>query len=305
MRQGAQWVSDYFTNVFWKRCGLKGVDQRRGAEKLLDLSTDPVDTGSVHSIALYLRDAGSSVLSDSITQSLPDDAFALWEQNYRSFKNSDMAVRMKELDTAFETFMEKGLPKTEVRVIDHGVSGGLLLLKYSTLWFRLYRALSRAPTCDLKNKILASIKQDSDASHWWASVVWATAAVAVHNVQQTKNWDRKPLSLIEDPLAYLGILVDVVQEWDRHAMVRTPRIDADIRGIDSRDVHIAKAPDGKIHVVFWYRDDKKDERDKQLRTMKEELRAALKDWESLLHISFKQVSDRRASALTQTEGTGI
>ena len=243
----------------------------------------------MHSIALYLRDAGSSALSDSIGLPLPSDSFALWEQNYRSFNNSDMAARMKELDAAFETFMEKGLPKAGVRILDHGVSGGLLLLKYSTLWFRLYRALSRARTSDLKDKIVAAIGRDSRASHWWASVVWATAAVGFHNVQQTKHWERKPLALAEDPLAYLGILVDILQEWDRHAMVRTPKIDSDIRGIDSRDVHIAKAPDGRIHIVFWYRDHNKDARDEQLKTMQEELSAALNDWESLLHISFEPV----------------
>jgi hypothetical protein len=117
---------------------------------------------------------------------------------------------MENLTTALDAFVDQGLPGATVRVLDHGVCGGLLLLKYSTLWFCLYEALNRAPPAadvrdeDVRNKLLTACNRRSPATHWWQSVVWATAAVALHNVQQTKGWPSEPLRLDEDPLAYLG-----------------------------------------------------------------------------------------------------
>ena len=42
----------------------------------------------------------------------------------------------------------------------------------------------------------------------------------MHNVQQMKDLEqsRDPLRLEDDPLAYLGILVDCLEEWDRYSV---------------------------------------------------------------------------------------
>jgi hypothetical protein len=57
-------------------------------------------------------------------------------------------------------------------------------------------------------------------------IVWGTAAVGLHNIQQMSSaakldsdWPGK-LSLADDPLAYLGILVDIVQEWNRYSVFK-------------------------------------------------------------------------------------
>jgi hypothetical protein len=70
--------------------------------------------------------------------------------------------------------------------------------------------------------------------YWWTGILWATAATALHNAQQelgdgrlsdnqlSKDHDpiRLPvLRVDEDPLAYLGILVDILQEWDRYSSI--------------------------------------------------------------------------------------
>jgi hypothetical protein len=53
----------------------------------------------------------------------------------------------------------------------------------------------------------------------WRAILRGTAATAIHNIQQLegpfyeagKNYG--PLTLEEDPLAYPGILVDILEEW--------------------------------------------------------------------------------------------
>jgi hypothetical protein len=185
----------------------------------------------------------------------------------------------------------KACTGTTVRVLDHGVCGGLLLLKYSTLWFCLYEALNRAPPAadvrdeDVRNKLLTACNRRSPATHWWQSVVWATAAVALHNVQQTKGWPSEPLRLDEDPLAYLGILVDILQEWDRHSMRRTRAIESDRRGINNDDVWIGN--DGsRIFIEYRSRDATQDARNDDIR---KDLNRSLADWESLVDVSFVRV----------------
>ena len=292
IRFGAEYASSYFTNIFWKECKLPRIDDRIIAQRLFGLSTVPIDATSPHSIISYLRDSGAATLGGALgIPDLPSDAFTLWATNYRHFGQREMAMRMENLTTALDAFVDQGLPGTTVRVLDHGVCGGLLLLKYSTLWFCLYEALNRAPPAadvrdeDVRNKLLTACNRRSPATHWWQSVVWATAAVALHNVQQTKGWPSEPLRLDEDPLAYLGILVDILQEWDRHSMRRTRAIKSDRRGINNDDVWIGN--DGsRIFIEYRSRDATQDARNDDIR---KDLNRSLADWESLVDVSFVRV----------------
>jgi len=116
-------------------------------------------------------------------------------------------------------------------------------------------------------------------------VVWATAAVALHNVQQTKGWPSEPLRLDEDPLAYLGILVDILQEWDCHSMRRTRAIESDRRGINDDDVWIGNGG-SRIFIEYRSRDATQDARNDDIR---KDLNRSLADWESLVDVSFVRV----------------
>src|SRR4051794_23359088 len=87
--------------------------------------------------------------------------------------------------------VRKGSPPEIPRHLDHGVCGGLLLLKYSTWWFKTFftppplRPTAGSVQKMVKNKIEAAKEGKSYyVAPWWTSVVWATAAVALHNVQQ-------------------------------------------------------------------------------------------------------------------------
>src|ERR1700750_2320609 len=94
------------------------------------------------------------------------------------------------------------------------------------------------------------------------------SATALHNVQQQKMISR-PLALQEDPLAYLGILVDCLQEWDRYTAFRQQVIGGAIP-IQGVDVKSGADPDGKIAVEYGNPD--------RVRTLREILDRSLHDW---------------------------
>src|SRR5262249_30442147 len=61
---------------------------------------------------------------------------------------------------------------------------------------------------------------------WWTLHTWGTAAAAIHNlVQVSGKWTDTAsrvarLQLAEDPIAYLGVLVDIIEDWDRYSVRR-------------------------------------------------------------------------------------
>lgn len=191
------------------------------------------------------------------------DAFAVWQDHYRQFGNHGMADRMRDLEITYKYQYEKELPGVGIRILDHGVIGGLMLLAHSTLYYRIVMSLKRLPPGSSPR--IERIKQHFDldpasetppyeAEHWWAGIVWATAAVALHNIQQTDPWPgisdgvKRQLLLNDDPLAYLGILVDVLQEWDRPKSARGQFFKGQ-RPVSSRDCQLG-ASRGKILVSY-------------------------------------------------------
>ena len=106
-----------------------------------------------------------------------------------------------------------------------------------SVWFfyQIYHGLGDSePTDENDKKIWHFFRNEIipdgvsyDPTWWWTGIVWASAAVAIHNVQQFPipwpgcNDKQCPLSLEEDPIAYLGILVDILQEWDRYYINRS------------------------------------------------------------------------------------
>jgi hypothetical protein len=208
-----------------------------------------------------------------------------------------MAQRVEGLEDALHALIDKGLPPpASVRVLDHGICGGLLLLKWSTLWHNFNFALRAATPAAgseearVKDETVAKMNQwpRFNASHWWKGVVWATASVALHNIQQNDRipgWKKK-LHLAEDPLSYLGVLVDLLQEWDRHSARKLRGIEGTVRRINSGDVMIGKSPTGVIHLDFGCRDDEYAKREAK---MKKDLDVALADWDKLVSFKFTRV----------------
>lgn len=109
-------------------------------------------------------------------------------------------------------------------------------------------------------------------------MVWATAATAIHNLQQGgSEWTNEKFSrfrIEEDPLAYLGILVDCIQEWDRYTASRGTLIAGRLpmQGID------VKLGTSSGRVVLEFPSVKAAER------VREGLNEALLEWDSVLEV---------------------
>ena len=153
------------------------------------------------------------------------DSFDLWAHHYDRFGNPGMAKRFRSLRKVFNSLIDSGLPGPQVRILDHGVCGGLLQLLASTYYYRLRAgALLASPASPLARRIIDAGRWSP--TFWWTGVVWGTAASALHNVQQMDDankldpaWPGK-LKLSDDPIAYLGILVDILQEWNRYSVFK-------------------------------------------------------------------------------------
>ncbi len=210
---------------------------------------------------------------------LPGDAFLLWQEHYQGHGLDSMAKRMHGLRVAFEGAVWNGMWPERTRLLDHGVCSGLLLLLYSTKYFQAYFGLTdKPPPGEREKELWNRFRVEAVPAHgvyeagwWWTSVVWACAGTALHNMLQIRREDwpqiheadflshkdeeaykecMKPLALDDDPLAYLGILVDCLQEWDRFTVSRNRAVATPLP-LQARDVKLKwdKAA-GKIRISY-------------------------------------------------------
>ncbi|MCG2639419.1 MULTISPECIES: hypothetical protein [Bradyrhizobium] len=265
---GAHVARHYFNRAIWLDYNIDLVDTRKRLFNELggDLAPPKFDrTGTLGDIADGLRTVGGlNELFSAVNSSLPPavtgpeladfsgDSFDLWAHHYERFGNPGMARRFRSLRKVFNGLIDSGLPKPKVRILDHGVGGGLLQLLASTYYYRLRAAaLQVNPPTPLVQKVIDA--GGWSPTFWWTGVVWGTAASALHNVQQQDDaneldpeWPGK-LALDDDPIAYLGILVDVIQEWNRYSVFK--RLDVDREPIQGIEVELGFR-NGKIIVRF-------------------------------------------------------
>lgn len=304
---GAKYVKEFFEHTFWGAIEIPDVDLRKQLRRLAHCGIPKIKTGTLSAISDSLRDLGKmdrlreSILarreglrlpvSDHIKTAggLSADAFELWAQNYEAFDQPEMAHRMRDLQKVNRYLIEKHLPGTEVRVLDHAICSGLLLLCHSTFYYKLYFGLPTSAPSDIhdlkvwnqfRQRLAAHSSWKYDANWWWAGDVWCTAATAVHNVQQMKDWPGCPekdrrLKLDEDPLAYLGVLVDILEEWDRYTVSRTS-VFTDKLPIEGVNVQLGVSR-GVIHIRY----PAKGIVDKVTKA----LRCSLIDWKELVTLS--------------------
>lgn len=297
---GVRIVKDYFESRLWLECGLSSMHERRLLLKICEIEPPIFQYGqSMARIADTLRDLGGlgnltkAVVKDlekvGVTikwpasfhrEGMPGDAFDLWRVHYKEYGQKKAARRMELVRDAFEVFIYKEIPGAGVRLLDHAVCSGLLLLLVCTFYYRLrYAAEYAHPKAGEEERVLKKFVSrhtlyDYDPIFWWTGIVWATGAVAMHNVQQMKRpWttvgNAGLLSIREDPLAFLGILVDCLEEWDRYSVFPVPAK----LPVQAVDVDLcAKA--GKVTLDYGEK--------YRAKKVRESLDTALKDWQKIV-----------------------
>lgn len=310
VRQGANIIEDYFNHRFWYEVNLDSVSAR---EKLLELTKVDKPDFSNKSLAAVadslfklgeLKDIKDEVLGGYGNKNsqapnplveednLPSDTFDLWKKHYQVYGSEKMVNRLDKVKTAFEACVWEGLPKINLKMIDHGIASGLLLMLQSSYFLRIYYGLmiwksKTIEKTEAEKGIVGKIEDNfkEDAYTWWSGIVWATAATAIHNIQQ-KPWpwpgcdasdyegDEYKLKLDEDPLAYLGILVDILQEWDRYS-VNPESIFSGKLPLQGQDITIQQTDS---QLIINYHDNKIEKK------VKDSLDQALHGWNDILNI---------------------
>lgn len=293
---GARVARHYFNRAVWIENKIDLVVARKQLFAELGQSLAPPAyerTSTLGDIADELRTVGGlDQLLQAVRDDLPDpipgpdlptfsgDSFDLWVHHYEQFGNPAMADRLRSVRKVFNGLIDYGLPKPKIRILDHGVCGGLLQLQASTYYYRLRAAaVSVAAPSALAQNVLAG---GWSPTFWWIGIVWGTAASALHNVQQMPDaseldtaWPGK-LKLSDDPIAYLGILVDIMQEWNRYSVFKS--LDREREPIQGIEVELGFER-GK--VVLLFKEPNAVDRAKKVRGG---LNDSLEGWENLVEI---------------------
>lgn len=257
---GARVIQDYFEHRFWFEVSGCSIDLRDElCPKTAESDLVPrIDASSLASVATSLcripvTQSLTQTVATALTEdkkSLPEplhcDAFRLWHQHFSMYANDKpcapskmtMAERIDSVRGWFEGILWDGYPAEGFRILDHGVCSGLILLQFSTFYFSVLEE-AKNNTAGQWSKKWVQDEQDRakvKPRFWWDSVVWGTGAAAIHNIVQvalkyqkdvsgaeapTHRYPKmEQLTLDEDPIAYLGLLVDLLQEWDRYSVRR-------------------------------------------------------------------------------------
>jgi hypothetical protein len=132
------------------------------------------------------------------------------------------------MEHAFERLAWEGIPKDSMRLLDHGVASGLLLLQLSTYVYEAAKIAcgrtSLPVTDDVRRalarglrRVLSKDPQDLTREHYESSVR-RIAGAAFHNM--SPSWHQRgnrafPLRRRMLGVLYLPMLLDVLQDWDR------------------------------------------------------------------------------------------
>ncbi|ANE45357.1 hypothetical protein SY83_02340 [Paenibacillus swuensis] len=93
----------------------------------------------------------------------------------------------------------------EIPVVDHGVASGLMLFKYSTVWYWLSNETKKYPSLHEEFTRNSQYPRGVLSKH----IIPACSAVAHHNISKVKY------DYSTTPLLYFSVLCDELQIWDR------------------------------------------------------------------------------------------
>ena len=202
------------------------------------------------------------------------------------------------MEHAFERILWNGMPQNGIRVLDHGIVTGLLILQLSNYFYELSKIVQDQVDFKLDNNIKNALKKnfynmlgeasDKLTDEQYYSSIRRIAGAAFHNINPTwfeewkKNdstdWNKPvspfPLDPTTDGIVYIPILLDTLQDWDR------PSFPSNINEptIDGLDVYCnnMKGP-RRVKLIFDVED-----KDKYIDRLKKDLSKRLKNWEEMI-----------------------
>lgn len=264
----------------------------------------------------------------AINTNLSIDSFDIWLENLKylsknwNIGNPELPILnsygnpfpkminlMQALRNYYSDLLINGNKKINTRNIDHGVASGFILLKCSTLYFQILNSilLYSLPNNVGANRFLEKLKRDeqengfrSEPTWWWNGIIWASLSAAYHNFPLMrkywpteyldKNDENCKLKLEDDPLTYLGLLVDIIQEWDRYS-TSFESFTLDELPLQGKDMQLGteQIENNNKRIVIKYPATFNIEKIKEI---KEKLDINLIDWNKIIRISSSR-NDKR------------
>lgn len=143
------------------------------------------------------------------------------------------------------------------------------------------------------------IRGDFLPEFWFKKILWATVSTAIHSIIQDPEYRKKckehinPTKLLtknnhlkigydDDPLAFLGVLVDILQEWDRYTVTR--RGESAFSGVEPLQ-HIdvgLKRNSRKILLKYPPKSSKNNDKDWK-KDLTENLSNCLENWKDIVN----------------------
>jgi hypothetical protein len=248
------------------------------------------------------------------------EAFSIWNMYYATYDNPKMQTILEIVKNEYYDAMWKG-SNQGFRNLNHGVCSGLIVLQALTfyhefIWgFDLFNwrkfkdkqdkekdhtnCISEQIYDETKDLFTTknvpkemSIRGRISPDFWFNKVLWATASIAIHDVIQEKYYEKickkngktkcEKIKLDDDPLAFLGVLVDALQEWDRYTISGELAFSEKTELLQSTDVDIVDSKPDKIS--FYYPLKKGDDEKDFSKEIKESLSRCLTEWNNHIGI---------------------
>ncbi len=229
IKNAIECLKNFFGNGFWANNVLRPDDRDcLIAEELIrnfDISAASMEDlsnclQSMSNLTPLLKEVRHGFPKIAVKMDV-DNAFDLWCENYNSFSNKKMSKKINQLRSDFHGLRTRGIGKDGPKILNHAVCSGLILLQCTTYYYLLYYAIESLKKADKLPDIVGRYElkpREYSIDLWWSGLVWASAAVAIHDryhaLIEDKNGEDR-LSFSDDPLTFLGILVDEMQLWDR------------------------------------------------------------------------------------------
>ncbi|EGW21935.1 hypothetical protein [Methylobacter tundripaludum] len=246
----------------------------------------------------------------------------MYYETYKKNSTTTMQTILKIVKEEYYDAMSKG-SNQGFKNLNHGVCSGLIVLQALTFYHEFVwgfdllnwekfeykqnkeknhiNCVSKQIYDDTQRQIIEqyvpiemSIRDGLSPERWFNKVLWATASIAIHDVIQQKYYEKSckkyskngypKISLDDDPLAFLGVLVDVLQEWDRYTISGELAFSEKTELLQSTDVDIDIVDSKSDKINFYYPLKKGDDEKDFSKDIKEVLNRCLAEWDSLIGI---------------------